>query len=75
MHMSNMHCKINLIGDKFFFEDCASTNGSWLRLSKEGEKSEYITLDSKTIFKIGNSAMYQTEEIKLKNDFKIDNKQ
>jgi len=37
--MSNLHAKINLIGKKFFFEDIASTNGSWLRLSKESEES------------------------------------
>lgn len=38
--MSNLHCKINLIGEKFNFEDIASTNGSWLRLSKECEESD-----------------------------------
>lgn len=57
--MSNLHCKINLIGDKFNFEDIASTNGSWLRLSKECEESRPNILTHGTIFKIGNSAMYE----------------
>ena len=59
LHMSNLHCKINLIGDRFMFEDMASTNGSWLRLSLEGSQSEPFKLKDETIFKIGNSAMYQ----------------
>lgn len=44
LHMSNLHCKINLVGEKFNFEDIASTNGSWLRLSKEGEESQSYDL-------------------------------
>jgi predicted component of type VI protein secretion system len=59
LHMSNLHCKINLIGNKFIFEDMASTNGSWLRLSLEGNRSDPYQLKDETIFKIGNSAMYQ----------------
>ena len=57
--MSNLHCKINLVQDKFFFEDIASTNGSWLRLSREGMESEPKALSHLTVFKIGNSAMYE----------------
>lgn len=59
LHMSNLHCKINFVGNKFYFEDMASTNGSWLRLSKEGVQSKPIILQNRTIFKIGNSAMYE----------------
>lgn len=59
LHMSNLHCKINMIGNNFYFEDMASTNGSWLRLSFEGSGSEPYLLSNNTIFKIGNSAMYQ----------------
>ncbi len=62
LHMSNLHCKINLVGDKFNFEDMASTNGSWLRLSKESEDSEPKLLYHGTIFKIGNSAMYEVDD-------------
>lgn len=62
LHMSNLHCKINLIGTQFMFEDMASTNGSWLRLSREGHQSDPFMLRHSTIFKIGNSAMYQVCE-------------
>lgn len=40
-------------------EDLDSTNGSWMRLSKEQSKSPPFILKEETIFKIGNSAMYQ----------------
>ena len=62
LHMSNLHCKIYLIQDKFFLEDIASTNGSWLRLSQEGQKSEPVHLSHGTVFKIGNSAMYEVDD-------------
>lgn len=57
--MSNLHCKVNLVTDKFFFEDIASTNGSWLRLSLEGNESGLFPLKEKVIFKVGSSAMYE----------------
>ena len=66
LHMSNLHCKINLIGKDFVFEDMASTNGSWHRLSFEGTSSEPFKLAHETIFKIGNSAMYQVSVPKKK---------
>lgn len=59
LHMSNLHCKINLIGANFILEDMASTNGSWMRLSFEGVQSEPYLLTQNTVFKIGNSAMYK----------------
>ena len=59
LHMSNLHCKFNLIGDRFVFEDIASTNGSWLRLSKEGVTSPCFPLERNVVFKIGNTAMYR----------------
>lgn len=59
LHMSNLHCKFNLIADRFLFEDIASTNGSWLRLSKEGLASPAFPLDRNVVFKIGNTAMYK----------------
>lgn len=40
----------------------ASTNGSWLRLSKESISSEDYLLDKDLIFKIGSSAIYQIED-------------
>ncbi len=57
--MSNQHCKINLIHDVFYFEDIASTNGSWVRLSLENKESQLFELREKMVFKIGNSAMYE----------------
>jgi len=71
--MSNLHTKINLIGEKFFFEDMASTNGSWLRLSKESEESVGKELIHKTVFKIGNSAMYEMIDKEEKQEESIEN--
>ena len=59
LHMSNLHCKVNLVGSNFILEDMASTNGSWMRLSLEGVQSEPYLLTQNIIFKIGNSAMYR----------------
>jgi predicted component of type VI protein secretion system len=56
LHMSNLHCKVNLVQDKFFFEDIASTNGSWLRMSLEANESDSFPLKEQMVFKIGNSA-------------------
>lgn len=69
LHMSNLHCKIYLINDLFFLEDIASTNGSWLRLSPEGLKSEPVPLNHAMVFKIGNSAMYEVDD-SIKNESK-----
>lgn len=59
VHMSNVHGKFVLSKGAFFYEDMDSTNGSWLRLSKEQSVSGPFPLEKGTIFKIGNSAMYQ----------------
>lgn len=66
--MSNLHCKINQIQNIFLFEDIASTNGSWQRLSDENKNSEYYSLKEGMIFKIGNSAMYEVDKINLYNN-------
>lgn len=65
LHMSNLHCKINQIQSVFLFEDIASTNGSWQRLSDENKSSELHSLKEGMIFKIGNSAMYEVDKISL----------
>lgn len=62
LHMSNLHCKIYLLGDKFLLEDIESTNGTWIRLSHEEIISEPMLLTHGMIFKIGSSAMYKIEE-------------
>lgn len=63
LHMSNLHCKICLMGNKFVLDDMASTNGTWLRLSIESDESDPILLKDKSIFKIGNSAMYVAKKV------------
>ena len=60
--MSNLHCKLNFIGDYFTFEDMASTNGSWLRLSKEAEESKVMPITHGSFFKIGSTAIYEVVE-------------
>ena len=60
--MSNLHCKIYLVHDKFLLEDMESTNGTWLRLSPESTRSNNIALKDRMVFKIGNSAMYEVED-------------
>lgn len=62
LHMSNLHCKVYLIHDKFLLDDMESTNGTWLRLSPEGTKSVQVPLKNHMVFKIGNSAMYEVED-------------
>lgn len=66
--MSNIHCKISLMGNKFVLEDMASTNGTWLRLSRESESSDPILLQDKSVFKIGNSAMYIAKKVAPSNN-------
>ena len=51
----------------FLFEDIASTNGSWQRLSDESKNSEFYGLKEGMIFKIGNSAMYEVEKVIIDN--------
>lgn len=63
LHMSNLHCKVYLVHDKFLLEDIESTNGTWFRLSPESVRSIEMPLKNKMVFKIGNSAMYEVEEI------------
>lgn len=61
--MSNLHCKINLVQNVFYFEDIASTNGSWVRLSEENQESRKFELKEQMVFKIGNSAMYEVVQM------------
>lgn len=51
------------------FEDMETTNGSWVRLSKEGNSSEPLQICNNMIFKIGNSAMYK---VTIPKNSKID---
>jgi hypothetical protein len=49
------------IQGKYYLEDMGTTNGTWQRLSFEGESSESFILGDKTIFKIGASQTYVTK--------------
>ncbi|CAK76878.1 unnamed protein product (macronuclear) [Paramecium tetraurelia] len=57
-HLSNIHAKICLIEGRVYLEDMGSTNGSWLRLSKEGLFSQLYPLQNQTAFKIGTTSTY-----------------
>ena len=53
VHLSNLHAAFSMENGKFVFEDMSSTNGSWLRLSNEGEKSDPYPLQHHDEIKIG----------------------
>lgn len=63
MHMSIIHCKMVSVHDCFYIEDMSSTNGTWLRLSKEGEKSKQIMIKDNTTFKVGNTNIYNAKRV------------
>lgn len=60
-HLSNTHAKINYADGKFFLEDLGSTNGSWLRISPEGERSRPFELIDNMVFKIGASSTFRAK--------------
>ncbi|KRX05902.1 Sterile alpha motif/pointed domain [Pseudocohnilembus persalinus] len=57
-HLSHIHSKISRINEKIVIEDMSSTNGTWVRLSPEGQKSLGYLLMNETKFKIGISHTY-----------------
>jgi pSer/pThr/pTyr-binding forkhead associated (FHA) protein len=57
-HMSGFHAKISFLGERFIIEDMSSTNGTWIRFSKPGEKSKPFPLEDKAVFKIGSTSTY-----------------
>lgn len=63
-HLSNLHSTITYTEGRFFIEDMGTTNGTWERLSLEGENSELYEIKDKTVFKIGTNQTY-TCKIKL----------
>jgi pSer/pThr/pTyr-binding forkhead associated (FHA) protein len=68
LHMSNVHSKIEFSGHCFYIEDLISTNGTWLRISPEFQKSQKVLLNNEDVFKIGNNTLYQiTQKIVTKN--------
>jgi len=61
LHLSNTHTKISFSDSKFIVEDLGSTNGSWLRMSAEGEKSRPFELLDGMIFKVGASSTFRAK--------------
>ncbi len=57
-HLSNLHSTIFSIDNKYYLEDMGTTNGSWQRLSNEGEASQYYELTDKLVFKFGSNQTY-----------------
>ena len=47
-----------MIENKIYIEDMGSTNGSWVRLSKEQTQSGLFELLDGMIFKIGSNLTY-----------------
>lgn len=57
-HLSGIHSKIFRIKDLWYIEDIATTNGTWLRLSREGEESPRFLLEDKCQFKLSSNLIY-----------------
>lgn len=57
-HLSNIHATIFTVDNKYYIEDMGTTNGSWLRLSSEGEASTFYELTDKLVFKFGSNQTY-----------------
>lgn len=53
--MSAAHLQIFHQDDRFWLADCQSTNGTWLRLSPEGEHSDLHPVVHGDVFKMGAS--------------------
>ena len=53
--MSNHHAKIVNLGGELYLQDEGSTNKTWLRLSAEGDQSEWRMLRVEDIIKIGST--------------------
>mgnify|MGYP002344513415 CR=1 FL=1 len=64
-HLSNIHATIFSVENKYYVEDMGTTNGSWLRLSSEGETSTFYELTDKLVFKFGSN---QTYSCKIKTE-------
>ena len=56
--MSGIHCWIVFVDKEFMIEDFSSTNGTWMRLSLPGKKSDEVLLHNGTIIKLGTTITY-----------------
>lgn len=57
-HLSNLHATMFSLENKYYIEDMGTTNGSWQRLSNEGEASQWFELSDKMVFKFGTNQTY-----------------
>ncbi|KAM3129019.1 hypothetical protein pb186bvf_018863 [Paramecium bursaria] len=66
-HLSNQHAKFYLIDNKVTLEDHSSTNGSWLRLSPEGQNSQLYYFDQleQMVIRIGTTNQYICQQNKI----------
>lgn len=58
-HLSNMHATFFHINGVWYVEDLGSTNGTWIRLSDEGVKSDKWKLEDKSQFKLSTNLTYE----------------
>ena len=58
-HLSNMHSTLYSVDGDWYVEDLGSTNGTWIRLSEEGEKSMKWKLEDKDQFKLSTNLTYE----------------
>ena len=57
-HLSNNHSTFFNVSGIWYVEDLGSTNGTWIRLSNPGMKSNKWKLDDKDQFKISTNFTY-----------------
>ncbi len=61
-HMSNLHAQIFRVEHEYFIEDLESTNGTWLRLSRECARSKPFLLREGMHIKFGTSLNFIVSE-------------
>lgn len=57
-HLSGIHARLSTLHRQIIVEDMSSTNGTWIRLSRSGEKSQPALIEDRAVFKVGNTSTY-----------------
>ena len=57
-HLSNLHATLSGKDSRYYIQDMGTTNGTWERLSSEGEHSDLFHITDGTTFKIGTNQTY-----------------
>ncbi|CAD8097383.1 unnamed protein product [Paramecium sonneborni] len=71
-HLSNLHAKFYLVDKNVIIEDHSSTNGTWLRISPDGQPSSIYPItqnDEITIIRIGTVNQYLCQLDKFSINF------